>query len=56
MTNEIIRKILENHGVPCYEQNGRIFADSMYAHMELFEQVEDLTGYTKQQLLNWLGY
>ena len=56
MKNESIRKILENHSVPCYEKDGHIFADAMISGSSLFEEVEDLTGYTKKKIYEWLGY
>lgn len=56
MKNEHIRKILENHSVPCYENDGHIFADSMIAGSSLFEEVEDITGCTSRQIYEWLGY
>lgn len=56
MKNESIRKILENHSVPCYEKDGHIFADTMIAGSSEFEEVEDLTGYTRRQIYEWLGY
>lgn len=56
MKNETIRKILELHSIPCYEQNGRVYADTMLSGSEIFEEVEDLTGWTRKQLYDWLGY
>lgn len=51
-----IGKILENHNVPFYVNNGRIYADSMIAGTGLFEQVEDLTDCSRKKLYDWLGY
>jgi hypothetical protein len=51
-----IEKILRLHGVPYRIAGARISADSMEAGTEIFEKVEDLTGYTLQQLRDWLGY
>lgn len=56
MTIEQIKNILSNHGVPFYVQGGRILADSMIAYTEPFQEVVDLTDYTRQQLFAWLGY
>lgn len=56
MTIAQIQTILTNHGIPFYVQCGRIFADSMLAHTELFQVVVDLTDYTRHQLFAWLGY
>ena len=56
MANEAIRKILDNHSVPCYEKDGRIFADTMISGSSVFDEVDDLTGYTRKQVYEWLGY
>lgn len=52
---EII-KILNLHSIPHYEKDGRIYADSMIGGTDLFESVEDVTRWTYQDLLAWLGY
>lgn len=56
MTIKSITAILKQHGVPFYEQNGRIYADSMISGTETFEEVEDVTEWTFGELLGWLGY
>lgn len=56
MKNEKIISILKAHSVPYFEKGGRVYADSMYAELKLFEEVVDLTGYSLQALLEWLGY
>lgn len=56
MEKEKIRSILENHSVPFYEENGRIYADSMIGGTTLFEYIEDLTEFTEKELFAWLGY
>ena len=56
MTAERIAKILEQHGVPFYEQNGRIYADSMIGGTKLFEEIIDVTEWTFDELFDWLGY
>lgn len=56
MKNEKIANILDKHYVPYFEQGGRIYADSMQAGTAVFEGVEDLTGYSRQKLMAWLGY
>lgn len=53
---EKIRKILDLHGVPNYTQNGSLYADSMISGKKLFEEVENVTDWTKNQLYIWLGY
>ena len=56
MRNQLIAKILELHSANYYIENGRIFADVPYAHSLLWDHVEDLTDYTRNQLMAWLGY
>lgn len=56
MTNKQIAKILDLHSANYYIENGRIFADVPYSHSLLWDHVEDLTGYTRTQLMAWLGY
>ena len=56
MSNQQIAKILELHSANYYIENGRIFADVPYAHSLLWDHVEDLTDYTRNQLMAWLGY
>jgi hypothetical protein len=56
MTNATIKQILKNHGVPCYEINGNVYADSMISGTKLFERVENVTLWSRTQLMTWLGY
>ena len=56
MTNKVIAKMLDLHSVPYYEEKGHIYADSMISRLDLWDQVIDLTNYTRRQLLDWLGY
>lgn len=56
MNIERIAEILTLHSVPYRIEGGRIYADTMAAGSTLFEEVEDLTGYTRSQLYAWLGY
>ena len=51
-----ISRILDAHGIPHYEKDGHIYADSMDASKNLFEEVEDVTNCTKSHLAAWLGY
>lgn len=53
---EAVNKILDLHSVPNYTQNGSIYADSMEAGTEVFEKVENVTGWSRSQLYAWLGY
>lgn len=56
MTTTQISKILDLHSVPYYTENGRIYADSMNSLVLLWDQVIDVTNWTRRQLLDWLGY
>jgi len=56
MKIECIAKILDLHSVPHFTKDGRIYADSMQAFTELFEEVEDLTDFSRSELYSWLGY
>lgn len=51
-----IKKILDAHSVPNFEKEGHIYADSMISGSGLFEEVEDLTGWSMKKLRAWLGY
>lgn len=51
-----IQTILDAHGVPNFIAAGRIFADSMCDFTAPFEEIEDLTDYTRAELFAWLGY
>lgn len=56
MTIEYIIKVLCQHSIPFKIEGNRIYADSMFAGTETFEQVEDVTDWTKSELYAWLGY
>lgn len=56
MKPDTIKSILDAHGIPYYEENGNIFADSMINGTTLFEEVENVTTWTRYQLFTWLGY
>lgn len=56
MKQAVICKILDAHGVPYRIRNGRIEADTMGAYAEVFEEVEDVTDFTRTELFDWLGY
>lgn len=53
---ETIKKILDINGIPYFEKDGRVYADSMIMYTESFEEVEDVTDWTNWKLLSWLGY
>jgi hypothetical protein len=54
MSNKAISKMLRLHSVNYYEENGHIYADN--GGRVLFDRVIDLTGYSRLNLLAWLGY
>lgn len=54
MSNKAISKMLRLHNVNYYEENGRIYADN--GGRILFDRIVDLTGYSRLNLLAWLGY
>ena len=56
MGNTNIIKLLNAHGVPFYEKDNNIYADSMEAFTPIFEKVINLTGKSKKFILEWLGY
>lgn len=56
MTTLQIKRILDLHGVPHYEKDGHIYADSMISGNKTFEEVLDVTNWTKSHLAAWLGY
>ena len=49
---EAFKKILD----PNYTKGGRLFADCMIAGTAIFEEVEDVTDWSKKELYEWLGY
>lgn len=56
MSTKAITSILNDHGVPYFWDNGNIYADSMISGTAIFEQVENVTSWSRQQLYIWLGY
>ena len=56
MTIKTIKQILDAHGVPHYEKDGSIYADSMIAGTDVFEHVENVTKWSREKLFSWLGY
>lgn len=56
MKIQTIKKILNNHGIPHYEKDGNIYADSMESGTELFENVVNVTTFSRTELFDWLGY
>lgn len=56
MNNQNIACILKMHSVPFFEKDGHIYADSMISDVSLFEEIEDMTGKSKKEIYEWLGY
>ena len=56
MSITTIKKILDAHGVPYFEKDGSIYADSMISGTTKFEQAENVTTWTRYKLYTWLGY
>ena len=57
MSNERIAKILKDHHHAYKIEVGRILADSLgWSVTDWTNGTDDLTGYTLQQLRDWLGY
>lgn len=54
MTNKQITKMLRLHNVNYYEKDNHVFADN--GGRILFDRIIDLTGYSRLNLLAWLGY
>jgi hypothetical protein len=57
MTLEKIVKILELHGIIYYVSAGHVYAfDGYYPDGSKPDEYRDLTGITKKELAEWLGY
>jgi hypothetical protein len=56
MTPAQIKQILKDHSVPYYELNGNIYADSGIGGTGIFEEVENVTTWSRKELFDWLGY
>lgn len=54
MDNKQIAKMLRLHHINYFEENGRVYADN--GGRMLYDRVIDLTGYSRLNLLAWLGY
>lgn len=54
MSNKAISKMLRLHSINFFEENGHIYADN--GGRVLFDRLIDLTGYSRLNLLSWLGY
>lgn len=49
-------KVLTDHSIPHKIVHGRLMVDSMRSDTEVFEELEDVTDWSKSQLYLWLGY
>lgn len=57
MNNQEIKKILTAHGIDNYNENGQLYAITIYTkNGQAYEEPENVTGYTKKQLFEYLGY
>lgn len=57
MTLERIVKILELHGIIHYVDAGHVYGlDGYYPDGSKPDEYRDLTGITKKELFDWLGY
>lgn len=57
MNNQEIKKILKEHCIESYIANEQIYAITIYTKDgQAYEEPENLTGYTKKQLFEYLGY
>lgn len=54
MSNKQICKMLRLHHINYFEENGRVYADN--GGRMLYDRIIDLTGYSRLNLLAWLGY
>lgn len=50
------RKILNMHGIPYFEKNNNIYADTMEAGTKKFEKCANVTEWSIKKLYEWLGY
>lgn len=57
MNNQEIKKILTAHGIDSYNENGQLYAITIYTkNGQTYEEPENVTGYSKKQILEYLGY
>jgi hypothetical protein len=57
MTNEELINVLNLHSVPYrVDKANHILADNMLAWAKPLEDETDVTGYTKREIYEWLGY
>lgn len=57
MSNISIKKVMDLHSIFCWISNGRVYAIESYTlDGKGYEDTIDVTGWTKKQILDWLGY
>lgn len=57
MNNKKIRNILDQHHIENRESSGRVYAVNAWTQNgRYYEELEDVTDYTKSELYAWLGY
>ena len=58
LSNSIIAKILDQHNIGHYTENGRIYGLAFYTTRNDGSgyDADDLTGSTETELRAWLGY
>ena len=56
MKEREIISILKAHYIPYRIENGQIYADTMECGTEVFENVVNVTNWSRKRLFDWLGY
>lgn len=57
MSNTAIKKALDSHSIAYVEENDHVFASVYgYSRIQAGDELQDLTGYSRRALLDWLGY
>jgi GH15 family glucan-1,4-alpha-glucosidase len=58
MRNERSARLLSDHGIGNYQHDGSLMAESVWSTADGQRHSEwiDVTGWTSQTLLAWLGY
>lgn len=58
LSNSVIARILDQHNIRHYTENGRIYGLAFYTTRNGGSgyEVDDLTGSTVEELRFWLGY
>lgn len=57
MTIQELTKILEEHGITFWIEDGKVMAEDEYTYNgELHVDILDMTDISEEQLWDWLGY